>query len=80
MHTHKAFRKTTWTSSERLMYIQFKSFVQRDQMGQGIQEWTKKYLRKTAFKKSEVIWFANIIFLLLIITSNNGHQKCNRKQ
>ena len=55
MHIHKAFRKTTWTSSERLMYIQFKSFVQRDQMGQGIQEWTKKYLWKTAFKKSEVI-------------------------
>ena len=27
-------------------------------MGQGIQEWTKKNLLKTAFKKFEVIWSA----------------------
>ena len=27
-------------------------------MGQGIQEWTKEKLWKTAFKKFEVIWSA----------------------
>ena len=27
-------------------------------LGQGIQEWTKKILRKTAFKKLPVIWSA----------------------
>ena len=27
-------------------------------MGQGIQEWAKKKLWKTAFKKIEVIWSA----------------------
>ena len=29
-----------------------------DDMGQGIQEWTKWNLWKTAFKKFEVIWSA----------------------
>ena len=28
-------------------------------MGQSIQEWTKYNLRKTAFKKFEVIWSAS---------------------
>ena len=27
-------------------------------MGQSIQEWTKQYLWKTAFKKFEAIWSA----------------------
>ena len=28
------------------------------QLGQSIQEWTKRNLWKTAFKKFEMIWFA----------------------
>ena len=32
--------------------------VKKQQMGQGIQEWSKKNLWKIAFKTFEVIWFA----------------------
>ena len=33
-------------------------FQDENNMGQGIQEWTKQNLWKTAFKKFEVIWSA----------------------
>ena len=46
-------------------------------MGQSIQEWTKLSLRKTAFKKFEVIWSAFLI--LLEIPKNIENTKTSKK-
>ena len=47
--------------------VKHKSLWNVKQMGQGIQEWTKKNLWKTAFKKFEVIWSAfNSNFLKVV--------------
>ena len=72
----------TYTPSDLSVFLykndifRYFSFKDKKEMGQSIQEWTKENLRKTAFKKFEVIWSAWSAVVVLI-RSNHSHTKGN---